>query len=332
MCYQWPFSVSWICSCSTRKSVHPPDQRDSCTPGARHLPRSDQWQVEGAKTHLTVCHIWYLFRSKQLIQLLNRLGHCENSSFATELEVAIASKVQSMSSHLTPQIVRGPANIVFHSERDNFNQFLSGVHGSPMCNTAGGIMMQEVSNTAAEVEPPRQELVDTALVNSLTCETLPDLHVQKTVKTLFQTEELQENRVVYESGIKMYLICSICRNICSPGVRQVSAFTRFVSATGLPPQKLTTIDYYPMISEPITDFKVVKELLARCQRATEEVGQVYTITTFDLGIIMNAIAIIWEKPDIYSKHVVLIESSHTILSALKMVGHKMAGSGLQRFL
>ena len=47
---------------------------------------------------------------------------------------------------------RGPANVVFHSEWDNFNQFLSGVHGSPMSNTAGGIMKQEVSDAAAQVE------------------------------------------------------------------------------------------------------------------------------------------------------------------------------------
>ena len=34
----------------------------------------------------------------------------------------------------------------------------------------------------------------------------------------------------------------------------------------LSPQKLTTIDCYPLINEPITDFKFVKELLAMCHR------------------------------------------------------------------
>ena len=48
---------------------------------------------------------------------------------------------------------------------------------------------------------------------------------------------------------------------------------------------------------------------------------------------MKSMPIIWEKPDIYSNHVVLIESFHTIMNALKMAGHKMAGSGyMQRFL
>ena len=48
-----------------------------------------------------------------------------------------------------------------------------------MSNTAGGIMMQEGSDAAAEVKPPRQELVDTVPVNILTYETLPGLHVPR---------------------------------------------------------------------------------------------------------------------------------------------------------
>ena len=144
--------------------------------------------------------------------------------------------------------------------------------------------------------------------------------------------ELQENRVAYESCIQMYLMFSRSRYICSRGIQPVPVDAGFVSTTGLSPQKLTTIDCYPMINEPITDSKFVKELLARCQRATEEVGQAYTITPFDLGVIMIAMPIIWEKPHIYSKHVVLKGSFHTIMNALKMTGHKMAGSGYAEIL
>ena len=47
---------------------------------------------------------------------------------------------------------------------------------------------------------------------------------------------------------------------------------------------------------------------------------------------MKAMPIIWEKPDICSKRVVLIEYFHTITNALQMVGHKMAGSGYAEIL
>ena len=140
----------------------------------------------------------------------------------------------------------------------------------------------------------------------------------------------KKTRVAYESCTQMYLIWSMCYNICSHGIQQVPA--GFVSAIGLLSQKLTTIDHHPMINEPITYTKVVKELLARCQRATEEVGQAYKLTPFDLGVIMIAMPKIWEKPHIYSKHVVLKGPFHTIMHALKMTGHKMAGSGYAEIL
>ena len=82
-----------------------------------------------------------------------------------------------------------------------------------------------------------------------------------------------------------------------------------------------------MINEPITEYKVVKEILDQCAKATQEVGQPYTVTTFDLGVIMKAMPIIWNQPNEYSQHIILIGAFHTIMSYLKMIGHKMAGSG-----
>ena len=59
-----------------------------------------------------------------LLRLLNRLGHCENDTFAAEIEVAMTKTLDETSSHLTNGIV----NKVFHSEWDDFNQRLSGIH------------------------------------------------------------------------------------------------------------------------------------------------------------------------------------------------------------
>ena len=64
-----------------------------------------------------------------------------------------------------------------------------------------------------------------------------------------------------------------------------------------------------------------------CTEATQEVGQEFTITTFDLGVCMKALTLIWGNPDDYRNHIILIGAFHTIMNYLKMVGHKMAGSG-----
>lgn len=70
----------------------------------------------------------------------------ENYSFAMELETAITVALDQKSSLLTQRIVKSPGNILFHSEWDNFNQILTGVHGKPAFNTSAGFMLQEAKN------------------------------------------------------------------------------------------------------------------------------------------------------------------------------------------
>ena len=77
---------------------------------------------------------------------------------------------------------------------------------------------------------------------------------------------------------------------------------------------------------------MVRELFSRCSLATKSVGQVYTIVTFDLGVIMKPMPIIWDKPDIYKNFIVLIGPFHTIMNYMNMIDKKMADSGYSDLL
>ena len=105
-----------------------------------------------------------------------------------------------------------------------------------------------------------------------------------------------------------------------------------MSQIGTAPMNLTTIDYYPVIAEPITDYRTVPECLRYAEQATGEVGQEYVITTFDLGVCMKAFPLIWNIPIRYEKHIILIGTFHLACAYLKMIGKKMAGSGLSDIL
>ena len=105
----------------------------------------------------------HLFRSKELITILNRLGHCDNNSFSLELETAIATSIEQSSSVLSNQIIRRPiGSSVFHSEFDNFDQLINDVSGSGSIHTAHGIMMQELTRDEEQTsvgikEVPREK-------------------------------------------------------------------------------------------------------------------------------------------------------------------------------
>ena len=87
----------------------------------------------------------HFFRSSPLNTLMNRLGHAESYTLTLELETALATAIDQASSILSTQIVRNPAvPSVFHSDFDNFDQFINEQSGGGSIHTAHGIMLQEL--------------------------------------------------------------------------------------------------------------------------------------------------------------------------------------------
>ena len=95
--------------------------------------------------------------------------------------------------------------------------------------------------------------------------------------------------------------------------QKVPSLIAFISQTGEVPDKLTKIDYYPVIAKPITDYKTVQECLHYAEKATAEVGQKYVITTFDLGVCMKAYPLVWNNPMKYDNHIIMIGTFHGFL-------------------
>ena len=110
--------------------------------------------------------------------------------------------------------------------------------------------------------------------------------------------------------------------------QQLPGVSGFVSVTEYMPKKLTTIGYFPMINHPITDNTTVQECLRVSEEATREVGQLYVITTFDLGVCMKAFPMVSGSPERYKNHIILMGTFHICCAYLKAIGKKMACSGL----
>ena len=61
------------------------------------------------------------------------------------LENGLYSALEKASSCLTPDIIRGIGNKLFHSVWDNFDQLLSSIRGPTSMHTSHGMMIQEVA-------------------------------------------------------------------------------------------------------------------------------------------------------------------------------------------
>ena len=290
--------------------------------------------------HVLLCMtVRHLFRSKHLTKILNLLGHSETYNFGLELETALAKAIDEASNFLTHDIVTGEGNEVFHCEWDNLNEITTNVQGSNIVNSAAGIMIQEVKPGAKKPDIRTLPELDRTQERSLkvpTPETIPPLHFKRSGPTFPEGSSFDPpagSDTVYSTKMLEYYVWLFSRYIGSSGKQPVPGIGGFISATGIPPLSKSTIDYFTPIHQPITDNAVVRELLKRSEEATAEVGQKWVLNTFDLGVCMKALPIIWRYPDEFANHVVTIGAFHTCMNYIGMLtGHKMKGSGYAEIL
>ena len=293
--------------------------------------------------HILLCStIRHLYRSKQLTNILHRLGHSESYDFGLEVETALAEAIDDVSSFLTPQIATGEDNEVFHVEWDNLNKITTNSHGSNVVNSTGGIMIQEVkpNNDIADIDRtlPLKQRNKTRCLEVGTPTTLPPFHIYGRVGPKFPTgakfSPPIQNDKLYVECIQEYRLWLLMRMVTNSKETQlVPGFGGFISATGKKPSRKSTIDYFNPINQPFTEYSVMRELLKRSEDATLEVGQKYVLSTFDLGGCMKALPLIWKFPEECKNHVVTLGPFHTVMNYIGMLtSHKCMGSGYSEIL
>ena len=288
---------------------------------------------------LLVMCLRHLFRSKSLITLLNRFGHCESYDFSLELETALAEAVESSSPLLSSTIIKNPAsNVVFHSEFDNFDKLLNNLTGKDSIHTAHGIMLQELHHPSAEeknatILKPKVR-TKKKVFHGREAVPLPECYVTVRGNPIVPVVQLEQSSFLQamEETLKFNILWIFLRSLSTDHMQPIPSWSGFLSSISTVPQNLTTIDYYPVINQPITEYKTVQECLRVAEEATKELGQNYIITTFDMGVCMKAFPLIWQNPERYKKHIVLIGTFHLECAFMKVLGKKMKGSGLEDVL
>ncbi len=180
--------------------------------------------MEITEAHASMC---VLFRSKCLTTILHRFGHSESYYFGLELETALAKAQDDVSTYLTPQIVTGEGNVVFHCEWDNLNKTTTNVYGNNIVNSAGGIMLQEIKPGLASSKARLLPILDKSQQRSLkvdTPDTLPPLHFTRVGPTFPSGSSFSppaENDSVYAALMQEYYVWLFSRYIESNGKQLV---------------------------------------------------------------------------------------------------------------
>jgi len=286
----------------------------------------------------------HLYRSKKLIMIINRLGHCESYSFCLDMEIALNASLANDSTHIAPNIVIGEANSVLHVEWDNLNKMLTNIHGNSIVNSTGGIMIQEVKcehvthKSQSSTENVQQTNSLDLLLDANTTNDLQPFHIASRVGPSFPRDALfvhpAVNDMEYDKALTSYRTWILTRILGGSNHEQsIPGFSGFISATGTKPERKSTIEYFVPIDHPFTSYSTIRELLKRSELATNKVGQKYVLSTFDLGGCMKALPLIWYYPGLYQHHVVSPGAFHTVMNYLgALTNRKCSGSGYAEIL
>ena len=71
----------------------------------------------------------------------------------------------------------------------------------------------------------------------------------------------------FEKSRNVYYIWLFAHVLSSISIQLVSGFGGFVSATGVTPERKSTIDCFPPINQPFSDYALIVELLQNMHRA-----------------------------------------------------------------
>ena len=157
---------------------------------------------------------------------------------------------------------------MFHSysiQTDNFDQLLNDLCGMASVHTSHGIMLQDCSCPAdqeVEGDMPSIPVVHKSGIRSLkreTQEVLPDCYLTHRRSPSYGVEktEMSGTEGLFELECKNDLVWVMARYLSAYLEQELPGLAGFWSVLGDEPSRLTIIDYYSVINQPITDSKAV---------------------------------------------------------------------------
>lgn len=321
-----PKQLSWFLRTLLTKRLTPSSERkiNSIGQDVCFCITNAAWQLPKALTLAMSIH--HLTGSAKLVTLLNRLGHCVSYMRTLEIETAIASSI-NLSNNATPPDILKYENVVTHFCWDNFDLAEETMTGAGTTHSTHGIAIQEHSglksfqSTDTCVPKTKQRCIKFERKPLQPC-ILPSTKVEPTyVTTMLNTTTLETS-----SKIELEILWRFVRAATiAPGWGGWLTITSSENS----PQFVSNIQYMKPIHQSPTSNDTIQEVLCRSKKVSEELGQNYTIITFDLAMAKKAYSIVWSNPDKFQNVFIRLGTFHIICAFMKAIGKMMEASGFE---
>ena len=168
--------------------------------------------------------------------------------------------------------MKNPTNpALFHSDFDDFDQYINDVKGAGSIHTAHGIMLQEVESTnnppILEDMSPVDRTKERPIHLSINSD-LPECFLTKRKSPVINMTKINgiEDQTAFTLSNTQDLVYKFLRSLCQ-SQQILPSYSGFILVVNDPTKSLTKIDHYLVIQKPITDCSTVQEAFAIFRRS-----------------------------------------------------------------
>lgn len=296
---------------------------------------------------MTVRH---LTGSKQLVTLLNRMGHSSSydevqavdTSFATE----VLAKMEAHGTVIPSNISLGPF-VQLAADNDLNEETIDGkntTHATTMVIYQRKVFGPELPPTTpvGNHSKRRRSLKKGGGVYELQeCSAHGRRPKVNQYTGAVDYQWLKDDSTVLSEALNMDATWALLRmkpaclmetGISPENVQQVPGWGGYQSILNPAVPAISKIGYCPMIEGSSTDFTTVYTVLKHAQKVSAAMGQRDAVITFDLAIYIKAKQIQMKFPEEFSNTVVRLGGFHIALNYLSLLGKKFRSSGLEDLL
>lgn len=293
----------------------------------------------------------HLTGSKQLVTMLNRMGHCSSYDDVEAIDTSLAKEVLAQSD-LSGIVV--PSNIVpggfVQAAADNNDLNEETLDGKTTTHATTLVLYQKGQFGSA----PRRRIYadhskrERSLKSTGRCQTILELstygkrpinrsHEGKINKEWFTFTDPNLHSSQMDLAWALVRLCPT--KMFEVGITPVptdqqiipgwSGFNAMVQPA-IP--SITNIGYCPMIDGSPTESSTVYTVMKNVQAMMTSLRQGESVITFDLAIYVKAKEIQWRRPEEFSNMVIRLGGFHVATNYLSLLGKKYDGSGIEDLL
>ena len=273
-------------------------------------------------------------RSKDLVQLFHKAGHCLSYEQVKQVDTALAeSTLQSMDpvtgTIIPPNIV---ANKFFHYTADNIDildESLDGKNTFHATQMAAWQRGQTPDVILATLEPSTNRTLNVPDAIGELCHAynIPD-RVNPVFAAPVKKAWFDSPAVDVTDSVKRAIVTDIAFFLHRQQLQNKPGWTTFNEKHSQMDPEQTTLGYMPIILAPAHELDTLNTVVKRCMAISSHLGQEYTVITVDQALYCKLMELKWSVPEYRKRLIPRLGGLHISMNFLKAIGDHMSGSGL----